>query len=306
MRKKCLDTIYDIAKKDKKVVFIGSDLGAGVLSEFKKKYPNQFFMEGISEQHIIGFAAGLALQGFIPYVNTIATFLTRRCYEQIAIDLCLHNLPVRLIANGGGLVYSALGPTHQAIEDISIMRSLPNMSVFSVSDEKEMKELILQSKNYKGPMYIRLAKGGDRIISHNRKFFIGKNVIYKQPDKITLVSTGVSTQECLDALEKLNVDDRKKVGLIHVHTIKPFDEKKFINIIKNTKTIITVEEHTKINGLGSLISDIVTSKLNNKIKIIKLGLPDKFNSHYGTQQELFNFFKIDSKNISRIIKEELK
>jgi len=114
MRKKCLDTIYELAKKDKKIIFIGSDLGPNVLAKFKKKYPNRFFMEGVSEQSIIGIAAGMAMEGNIPFVNTISTFLTRRCYEQIVIDLCLHNLPVKLVGNGGGLVYAPLGPTHQA------------------------------------------------------------------------------------------------------------------------------------------------------------------------------------------------
>ncbi|MEI6790888.1 MAG: transketolase, partial [Myxococcaceae bacterium] len=126
-----LDSIYDLAKKDERVIFIGSDLGPTVLSNMKKEMPSRFFMEGISEQHIIGMAAGLAMEGFIPYVNTIATFLTRRCYEQIALDLCLQDLPVRLIANGAGAVYAPLGPTHLAIEDFAIMRALPNMTVLA-------------------------------------------------------------------------------------------------------------------------------------------------------------------------------
>ncbi len=118
MRKTSLNSVYELARKDERVLFIGSDLSPGVLDEFKKNIPERFFMEGIAEQYIIGMAAGLAFDGFIPYVNTIAVFLTRRCFEQVAIDLCLHDLPVRLIGNGGGLVYAPLGPTHQAIEDI--------------------------------------------------------------------------------------------------------------------------------------------------------------------------------------------
>ena len=141
MRKECLKTIFELANKDKKLLFIGSDLGPGVLM-ISKKFPNRFFMEGVSEQAIIGLAAGLAMEGYKPYVNTIATFLTRRCFEQICIDLCLHNLPVKLIANGGGLVYAPLGPTHLAIEDISILRSLPNMKIIAPCDSIEMKKLI--------------------------------------------------------------------------------------------------------------------------------------------------------------------
>ena len=136
MRNTCQDEIYKLAVKNKKVIFVGSDLGAGVQENLKKKFPNQFIMEGVSEQHLIGFATGLASEGFIPYVNTISTFLTRRCYEQIVVDACLHNQKVRLVGNGGGLSYSALGPTHLAVDDISILRIIPSMTVVAVSDKQ--------------------------------------------------------------------------------------------------------------------------------------------------------------------------
>jgi len=139
MRQTCLNTIFDIAKKNKKIVFIGSDLGPGVLDNFKSMYPERFFMEGVAEQSIVGLAAGFALEGLRPYVNTIATFITRRCFEQVVVDLCVHNLPVTLIGNGAGLVYAPLGPTHQAIEDITIMRALPNLTIISPCDAHEMK-----------------------------------------------------------------------------------------------------------------------------------------------------------------------
>ena len=142
MRQACLKTVFEIAKKDKKILFIGSDLGPNVLKEFKTKFPKRFFIEGVAEQSVIGMASGLALSGFKPYVNTISTFITRRCFEQVVVDVCLHNLPVTLIGNGGGLVYAPLGPTHQAIEDISIMRTLPNMTVISPCDANEMTEIV--------------------------------------------------------------------------------------------------------------------------------------------------------------------
>ena len=134
MRKTSLDCVYELAKSNNNVVFIGSDLGPGLLQNMKQEMPDRYFMEGVSEQFIIGMAAGLAMEGFIPYINTIATFLTRRCYEQIALDLCLQNLPVRLIASGGGVVYAPLGPTHLAVEDIAIMRVLPNMTIVCPCD----------------------------------------------------------------------------------------------------------------------------------------------------------------------------
>ncbi len=142
MRQTCLNMVYDLAKRDKRVLFIGSDLSPGLLGDMKKEMPERWYMEGITEANVIGMAAGFAMEGYIPYVNTIATFITRRCYEQVAVDLCLHELPVRLIGNGGGLVYAPLGPTHLAIEDIAIMRALPNMMVTAVCDAKEMVRLM--------------------------------------------------------------------------------------------------------------------------------------------------------------------
>src|ERR1700731_47823 len=165
MRKRCLDLGYALAQRDDRVVFIGSDLSPGLLGEMKKAYPERYFMEGVAEANIIGMAAGMAMEGLVPYVHTIATFITRRCYEQVALDLCLHNLPVRLIGNGGGLVYAPLGPTHLAIEDIAIMRALPNMTVVSVCDADEVKRFMDQTLVCPGPINIRLAKGYDPIVS---------------------------------------------------------------------------------------------------------------------------------------------
>ena len=129
MRGTALECVSELAAQDERIFFIGSDLGKGTAQSFRDGYPDRFFMEGISEANLIGMAAGLAFEGKIPYVNTIATFLTRRCLEQVAVDLCMHNLPVRLISNGGGMVYAPLGPTHLAIEDIALMRALPNMTI---------------------------------------------------------------------------------------------------------------------------------------------------------------------------------
>src|SRR5262249_10047016 len=143
MRKRSLDMVHALAKRDERVVFIGSDLSPNLLGEMKKEFPSRYYMEGIAEANVIGMAAGMAMDGFIPYVNTIATFITRRCYEQVAIDLCLHDLPVRLIGNGGGYVYAPPGPTAEAIEAIAIMRALPRMTVTAVCDAEEMTRLMM-------------------------------------------------------------------------------------------------------------------------------------------------------------------
>src|ERR1700683_2062187 len=175
MRATSQNMVYDLAKRDKRVIFIGSDLSPGLLAEMKKEMPERWFMEGVTEANVVGMAAGLAMEGYIPYVNTIATFITRRCYEQVAVDLCLHDLPVRLIGNGGGLVYAPLGPTHLAIEDIAIMRALPHMTVTAPADAKEMVRLMNCTLEWPNPIYIRLAKGGDPVVSRDELgFTIGK------------------------------------------------------------------------------------------------------------------------------------
>src|ERR1700724_3334163 len=227
MRQTCLNMVYDLAKRDKRVLFIGSDLSPGLLGDMKKEMPERWYMEGITEANVIGMAAGFAMEGYIPYVNTIATFITRRCYEQVAFDLCLHDLPVRLIGNGGGLVYAPLGPTHLAIEDMAIMRALPNMAVVAVCDAQEMESLMDVSLDWPHPIYIRLAKGGDPIVSRKQSgFAIGKAIPMRKAQTrrpVALMSTGVMTTNCLAAAEILaraGID----TSVLHIHTVKPLDQ----------------------------------------------------------------------------------
>jgi transketolase len=304
MRKTCLNSIYELAQKDERILFIGSDLSPGVLDDFKRNIPAQFFMEGIAEQHIIGMAAGLALDGFIPYVNTIASFITRRCFEQIAMDLCLHNLPVRLIGNGGGLVYAPLGPTHQAIEDIGILRTLPNMTVTAPCDSEEMKRLMEASSDWPGPLYIRLAKGGDRIVSRkDLKFEIGRGIELKKSGQVLFVTTGITAQMALEASQLLA---KKEIhcGIFHMHTIKPFDHKGLIQSAEKAELVVTIEEHVLNGGLGSAVLESLSDYGLNK-KVVRLGIPDNFARQYGSQNNLLTSFGIDYINIVKVVKKHV-
>lgn len=293
MRKTALDSVFELAKKDRRVIFIGSDLGAGVLDDMKRGVPDQFFMEGVSEQHIIGMAAGMALEGFIPYVNTIATFLSRRCYEQIVLDLCLQDLPVRLIANGGGGVYAPLGPTHLAIEDIAIMRAIPNMTIVAPCDADEMKRFMRKTLQWPHPIYIRLAKGGDAVISQEEYGFeIGKAILMRAPGKGLFISTGVMTQLALKAAEKLTKEGGQ-CGVLHIHTIKPLDMKILTQLLPTVDNVVVVEEHTRIGGLGSAILEFCNDVMPEQTKkIIRIGIPDAFVHQYGTQQSLLDLWGI--------------
>ena len=298
MRKTALECVHKLAQHDKRVLFIGSDLGHGVLEKMKNELPDQFFMEGVSEQYIIGMAAGLAMEGFIPYVNTIATFLTRRCYEQVAVDLCMHDLPVRLIANGGGGVYAPLGPTHLAVEDIAIMRALPNMAVVAPCDADEMNRLMMSTLEWPHPIYIRLARGGDPIVSKDDLGFeLGKSIKIKTGADGLFVTTGVMTQLALETADILK-SDGVDVGVLHVHTIKPFDASGVISAIENVKAVVTVEEHIVNGGLGSAVLESC-SELRPELlpKISRIGIPDKFATEYGSQGSLLKHWGITADNL---------
>ena len=306
MRKTSLDIVYEMAKKNKKVIFLGSDLGFKVLDEMKSRLPKNFLMEGICEQNLIGMSAGLAMDGYIPYVNTIGTFLTRRCYEQIFLDVCLHNLPVRLIGNGGGLVYAPLGPTHLSVEDFAILRPIPNMTIISPCDAIEMKKIMLQTELYPGPIYIRVARGGDKIITNKEtNVKIGKAVELVKPIKAVFITTGTTTQIALDAVNSLN-SNSIKIGLVHLHTVKPLDIAYLKDLFNSIKLAIIVEEHSVVGGLGSAILEFINDYKIENVRINRIGIPDKFVEKYGTQESLLKHLKIDKDNLIDAMKKLLK
>ena len=307
MRNTCLNEIYRLAKDSKDIIFIGSDLGAGTLSNMKSDLPDQFIMEGISEQHIIGMSSGLAMEGFIPYVNSIAPFLTRRCYEQILVDLCLHDLPVRLIANGGGVVYAPLGPTHLAVEDMAILRAIPNMTIIAPCDADEMLRLMPKTVDYQHPIYIRLAKGGDKVVSQDDNGFeIGKAIILRDPGDGLFITTGVMTQKAIEAANQLS-DEGIECGILHMHTIKPLDEDALSVLIPKVQAVVTVEEHIRTGGLGSAVLEFCSDSLPaHSPKIRRIGIPDRFSDKYGSQEELLEYWGITVESMKEMMKSAIK
>ena len=298
MRETCLDLIYEFAKKDERIFFIGSDLGVGTLRKFKEEIPERFFMEGISEANIIGMATGMAMEGKIVYVNTIATFITRRCFEQNVIDLGLHNVNVRLIGSGGGLVYAPLGPTHLAIEDLTIMRAIPNMTVIAPADADEMRRLMPLTINYQGPIYIRLAKGYDPIVTtDNLTFEIGKAMLMHEGNDALVVTTGITLQIALDAAVEL-YKQGISLAVLHVHTIKPLDYESILSQAKKVSIIVTIEENTILGGLGSAVAEIIAEANFPSVKRFKrIGIPDSFADEYGTQASLLNKYSINKDHL---------
>ncbi len=303
MRETCLEQVYELAKKDSRIFFIGSDLGVNTLKKFKEEMPERFFMEGISEQHVIGMASGLALEGKIVYVNTISTFITRRCFEQVAVDVCLHNLNVRLIGNGGGLVYAPLGPTHLAIEDISIMRTLPNMTVVSPADADEMRRFMPQTVDYPGPIYIRLAKGYDPIVTTDKvSFRIGNALPMRDGTDALLVTTGITLKLALEAAEQLH-DAGVECAVLHMPTVKPFDSVAFLERAGLAPVIVAIEENTTIGGLGSAAAEALgEADFASAKRFRRIGIPDVFAKYYGSQMNLMEHYGISTKEIVSTVK----
>jgi transketolase len=304
MRQTSLNMVYELAKRDPRVVFIGSDLGPETLKQLKTELPNQFLMEAVSEANIVTMAAGLALEGKIPYINTIATFLSRRCFEQIVLDLGLHKTKVRLIASGGGVVYAPLGPTHLATDDIAILRAVPNMTILAPADAEEMKRLMLQTIDVDGPVYIRLGKGGDPVVSRaDLPCEIGKAIPMREGRDALIIATGICLQVALEAaaeLEKQGVG----AGVLHVHTIKPLDAAAILDKASQAPIIVTIEEHTLMGGLGSAVAEIIAEAGFNPSKRFKrIGIPDVFPDKYGSQASLMARYNITSANLIAVINE---
>lgn len=291
MRKKCLEMVHQLARKDDRVVFIGSDLGFNTLDDFRQELPNQFFVEGISEQNVVGMSAGMALEGRIPYINTIATFFVRRALEQIAMDLCLHDLPVRFIGNGGGVVYAPLGSTHLAVEDIALMRALPNMTIVCPADAEEMERFMEVSVDWPHPIYIRLAKGYDPIVTDpNVPFVIGKGQVYTEGADVLLVTTGIELRICLET-EKLLKEQGVNATVLHLPTVKPLDTETLLNCVGKVKAVVSVEEHTIVGGLGSAVAEAML-EAGQARPFKRVGLPDVFPDHYGTQNLIMERYGI--------------
>ena len=306
MRQKALSTVYELAKQDPRIVFIGSDLGAGTLKEMKEELPQQFFMEGISEQHVVGFAAGLAQEGFIPYINTIGTFLTRRSFEQVTIDIGLHNLPVRLLASGGGMVYAPLGPTHTAIEDFSLMLSVPNMKVFAPADAYEMENLLRSVVNDPNPHYIRFGKGGEDIVTDKfLEFEMKPKVFGENNSKVIIFTTGIMLQHCLTAREILS-QTAITVTVIHCSYLNNLSLEYISPIMELASLVLCVEEHVPRGGLFTqLIHECIKFQIPTS-NLHQVSLQGSFSHNYGSQADHLEFNGLTGPKIATHLESILK
>lgn len=300
MRNHLINRITEFAGQNENIMLITADLGFSVIEKFKERFPNRYINVGIAEQNMATVAAGLALDGNTVFIYSIGNFPTLRCIEQIRNDICYHNANVKILAVGSGFAYGTLGMTHHATEDLAIMRALPNMKVFTPCDSISAEAIAQDICRINGPCYVRLERGGEPgIFSKDEKFKIGKLKEIRKGYDIAVITIGTVINEAIKAADILR-EQNKNISVYSVYSLKPIDKEQILEIAKEYKYIITVEEHQITGGLGSTIAESIVE--NNMVtKIIRLGLNDEFTSVVGNQEYLREVYKIDYKNIIRKI-----
>ncbi len=303
MRNIFVKTLIRLAQADERIFLITPDLGFSVLEEFEQMFPERFLNVGIAEANAVGIAAGLALSGKVVYVYSIVPFVTMRPFEQIRVDVAYMNTNVRLIGVGAGLTYGPAGATHHSIEDIALMRALPNMSVVAPCDKFEIEKITEESLVYNGPIYIRLAKNSESIVYDKRENIkIGKANYIKRFDNcdIAILFTSNVLDIAFEVSEKLENNNYKN-ELISMHTIKPFDYEALEKILKNKKYIFTIEEHNIIGGLGSVVAEYIAESCY-KPTFKRFALPDKYSHYVGNQYFIREKLGLTSEKIIYAIK----
>jgi transketolase len=297
MRNAFNDVLIEKAQSDESLVLLVGDIGFKVFDCFREKFPDRFYNVGIAEANMIGTAAGLAMAGMNPVVYTIIPFLVMRTFEQIRVDLCMQNLSVTLVGVGGGLVYDTLGPTHHAIEDLAIMRALPNMQVLTPCDPNETKIIFDRWYDEEGPKYIRLGKGGESNLlseAQTNNYAHRKAQVLKKGKDILFVSSGPILEEVLKAVGIITPE--YECGIINIHTLKPFDNETLLNEMNGFQLIVTVEEHNIIGGLGSTVAELISQKSVHS-PLLKLGIDDIMTNIIGKRDYLLAHHKIDAEGI---------
>ena len=301
MRTAYLDTLYDLACKDKRVYALISDNGAIVYDKYRKVLASQYLNLGISEANMLGMAAGMASCGKIPFAYTIGAFLAYRAFEFIRNDICLQNQNVKIVGTGAGEVYSALGPTHHSTEDLGGLRALPNLTILCPASPMEVKKATVAAYEYNGPVYLRLGTNKEpEIYDDDYSFEIGKGVTIRGGNDITLIGTGSILKDIMDVAELLGKDGIQ-ARVINIHTIKPIDREIIIKAIEETGKVVTIEDHNIIGGLGSAVAEVVAES-GEGIKFKRFGLHG-FSKGYGTYAHVKGMNGIGAEQIASEIKE---
>lgn len=294
-RKGFADALIRLGEKHDNLVVLDADCAKSNMTNlYKNRFPERFFNIGISECDLVGTAAGMAVAGKVPFANAYANFLTGRAFDQMRISVCYSNNNVKIVGHNAGTSAAQEGATHLPLEDISLMRSLPRMTVIVPADAVEMEKAVEAAYYHEGPIYLRVGKLPVPIVTKKEEpFKIGKAIKYREGSDITIISTGIMLDESLKAageLEKQGVS----AELLHIHTIKPIDKEAIIASAAKTKHVITVEEHSIIGGLGSAVAEVLSE--NQPAKLRRIGTNDRFGVS-GKMDELLDLFELRAHRI---------
>ena len=294
MRNAFADEINQIAKSDPSVALLSGDIGNRLFDQFKESNPGRFVNCGVAESNMISMAAGMAMSGMKPVAYTIASFLIYRAFEQIRVDLSYHDAAVLLVGVGGGLSYASNGSTHHTLEDISLMRSLPNMQVICAGDPLEVRAATKAFFSDPKPTYLRIGKKGEAPVHEKAldNFMVGKSICLKRGQSVALLATGNMLPNCSsvsDELEKRGIPS----SLYSFHTVKPLDKECLEEIFAEHQYVITVEEHGRLGGFGSAVAEWLASQKQPRARLLTLGTPDQFLLYTGNQEEARKNFGLD-------------
>jgi len=293
------EALLELGKRNKEVVVVSADLAESTRSlEFGKKYPKKFIEVGVAEQNMAGVAVGLALEGKLPFMCSFAVFSPGRNWEQIRVSVCYNKVNVKLIGSHAGLNVGEDGATHQALEDIALMRVLPNMIVIAPCDYEETKKAVLAAAKIKGPVYIRFGREKSAVITNVKTpFHLGKANVMRLGKDVTLIACGAMVSKALKAANEL-AKHKISIEVINCHTIKPIDKATIIKSAKKTKKVVTIEEHQVNGGLGSAVAEVLSQNYPVPIRI--LGVPDKFGES-GTAKQLLDKYNLNAKGIIKAV-----
>jgi transketolase len=295
--------LTELGEKDPRVVGVTADLANSTkIGVFGKAFPDRLFNVGIAEQNLFGVAAGLAKSGLIPFASTFAAFASMRAAEQVRTDICYQNLPVKIIATHAGVAFGQAGTTHHCLEDIAIMRAFPNMTVIVPADGIETANAVRASMDIPGPVYIRVGRGFEPKFhaSEDYGFRVGKAQRFREGTDLTIIACGIAVLQAAEAAKLLAASDGLSIRVVNMHTIKPIDREEVLAAIRETRRILTVEEHSVIGGLGGAVADVIAES-GKGCAFSKLGFNDEF-SVVGYPEDLYSHYRLDANGIADAVR----
>ncbi len=298
MRNNFFKAIYELAEKDDKIVFITGDLGYKLYDPFAKRFPDRFLNAGVAEANMVGVAAGLALEGFKPFIYSIVPFATLRCFEQIRNDIVMNNLNVKIVGVGGGYAYGHNGPTHHAIEDVAVMRTLPNMTIVAPGDPQEAYRATHALGEYVGPGYLRLSRSGEPAAHKDGlNFQLGKAIVINDGnDDTCILSTGSMLSTAIELGDKLKKWFGYSPTVISVPTIKPLDKETILKHCSKSSLVVVLEEHSVVGGFYSAIAEwFIEDQITIPVK--HFGIPDFYTKDVGDQDYLKNLVGLSAEKM---------